>query len=100
MPIFPFTFHRKFHPCALVHWYFHVGDDPDDDTGMWIVKAEEGAGDAPSVAVLHLDTIVHAAHLIGIYGEDFLSSGLIPEQSLCLFYAYYFIYHHSFAIAF
>ena len=89
---FSFTFHRKFYPCALVHWYSLVGDDPDDDMGMWIVKVDEGAGGAPSVAVLHLDIIAHAAHLIGIYGVDFLSGGtLTPEQSLCLFHAYYFI---------
>ena len=100
---FSFTFYGKSYPCALVHWYSHVGHGPDDDTGMWIVKADEDAGGAPSAAILHLDTIVRAAHLIGIYGEDFLLSGLTPEQSLDLFCSYYvnkFIDHHSFAITF
>lgn len=100
---FSFTFHGRFYPCALVHWYCRVGDSPDEDTGMWIVEAEKDAGGAPRVAVLHLDTIVRAAHLIGVYGNDFLPNGLAPEQSLELFSAYYvnkFIDHHSFAIAF
>ena len=70
---------------------------------MWIVKGDKDTGGVPSAAVLHLDTIVHAAHLIGIYGKDFLLSGLTPEQSLNLFCAYYvnkYIDHHGFAIAF
>jgi hypothetical protein len=100
---FSFTFRGIFYPCALVHWYSRVGHGPDEDTGMWIVKADEDASGAPSATVLHLDTIVRAAHLIGICGEDFLPSGLTPEQSLDLFHTYYvnkFIDHHSFAIAF
>src|SRR5258708_18477998 len=24
------------YPCALVQWYSHVADEPDEDTGMWI----------------------------------------------------------------
>lgn len=100
---FSFTFRGKFYPCALVRWYCCVGNGPDDDTGMWIVEAEKDAGGAPRAAVLHLDSIVRAAHLIGIYGKDFLPSGLTPEQSLDLFPTYYvnkFVDHHSFAIAF
>ena len=33
---------------------------------MWIVKADEDAGSALSTAILHLDTIVCATHLIGV----------------------------------
>ncbi|KAH9014126.1 hypothetical protein EDB84DRAFT_1277826 [Lactarius hengduanensis] len=100
---FSFIFRRKFYPCALVHWYCRVGDEPDEDTGMWVVETEKGADGAPRAAVLHLDTIIRAAHLIGVYGRDSLPSGLTPEQSLNLFHTYYvnkFIDHHSFSIAF
>ncbi|KAH9163560.1 hypothetical protein EDB89DRAFT_2116421 [Lactarius sanguifluus] len=86
---FSFIFRGKFYPCALVHWYCRVGDEPDKDTGMWVVEAEKGGDGAPRAAVLHLDSIIRAAHLI--------------EQSLSLFRTYYvnkFIDHHSFSIAF
>lgn len=100
---FSFTFQGVFYPCALVHWYSRVGHGPDDDTGMWIVKADKDAHGAPNAAVVHLNTLVRAAHLIGVYGKDFLPSGLTPEQSLDLFDTYYvnkFIDHNSFAIAY
>lgn len=100
---FSFTFRGTFYPCALVHWYSRVGNGADEDTGMWIVKAEKDPDGVPSAAVLHLDTIIRAAHLIGIYEKDFLASGLKPEQSLDIFPAFYvnkFIDHHSFAITF
>lgn len=98
---FSFTFRGKFYPCALVNWYSRVGDGPDDDTGMWIVEAEKDARGAPSAAVLHLDTIVRAAHLIGIYGNDFVPR-ITPEESLDFFPNFYvnkFVDHHSFVIA-
>jgi hypothetical protein len=100
---FSFTFRGTFYPCVLVHWYSRVGNGPDEDTGMWVVKVEKGARGAPSAAVLHLGTIVRAAHLIGVYGKNRLSSDLTVEQSLDSFricYVNKFIDHHSFAIAY
>lgn len=98
---FSFTFRNKFYPCALVNWYSCVGNGPDDDTGMWIVEAEKDARGAPRAAVVHLDTLVRAAHLIGIYGDGFYPK-ITPEQSLDFFRTFYvnkFVDHHSFAIA-
>ena len=100
---FSFRFHGKFYPCALVHWYSCIGDNPDEDTGMWRVCQDRNADRSPSAAVLHLDSLVRAAHLIGVYGKHFIPKGLLPEQSLDLFQFYYinkFIDHHSFEIAF
>lgn len=100
---FSFTFRGQSYPCALVHKYYRVGNDPDEVTGMWIVKAEKDVHGAPSAAVLHLDTVIRAAHLIGIYRTDTVPTGLTAEQSLDAFSAFYvnkFIDHHSFAIAF
>jgi hypothetical protein len=34
---FSFKFHSSNYPCALVHWFVCVGDEPDEDTGMWVV---------------------------------------------------------------
>jgi hypothetical protein len=57
---FSFKFQKKFYPCALVQWFSHIGDEADEDTGMWIVKPD------PTLSVVHLDTILRAAHLIGV----------------------------------
>jgi hypothetical protein len=100
---FSFRFHGEFYPCALVHWYSRIGDSPDEDTGMWKVRQDHDADGLPSAAVIHLDSIVRAAHLIGVYGKHFIPKGLSPGQSLDLFRTYYvnkFIDHHSFEIAF
>jgi hypothetical protein len=82
---FSFRFCGKFYPCALVHWYSHIGDSPDEDTGMWRVHQDHNEDGSPSTAVLHLDSLVHAAYLIGVYRKHFIPKGLLPEQSLDLF---------------
>lgn len=100
---FSFRFRGKFYPCALVHWYSRIGDSPDEDTGMWRVCRDHNADRSPSAAVLHLDSVVCAAHLVSVYGKHFIPKGLVPEQSLDLFRSYYvnkYIDHHSFEIAF
>ena len=33
---FSFSFHHQIYPCALVHWFIPVGDEPDADTGTWL----------------------------------------------------------------
>ena len=100
---FSFRFHGKFYLCALVHWYSRIGHSPDEDTGLWRVHQDRDADGSPSTAVLHLDSLVCAAHLIGVYGKHFIPKVLLPEQSLDLFQSYYvnkFIDHHSFKIVF
>src|ERR1700722_6510078 len=100
---FSFRFRGEFYPCALVHWYSRIGDSPDEDTGMWRVRQDRNADGSPSAAVLHLDSLVRAAHLIGVYGKHFIPKGLSPEHSLDLFRSYHvnkFIDHHSFETAF
>ncbi|KAG1752504.1 uncharacterized protein EDB91DRAFT_1044528 [Suillus paluster] len=71
---------------------------PNDDTGMWIVQPEFNIDGSHKATVIHFDTIVHAAHLIAIYGRDFLPKHLSPAQSLDIFQAYCvnkYIDHHS-----
>jgi hypothetical protein len=82
---FSFRFRGEFYPCALVHWYSCIGDSLDEDTGMWRVHQDCNADGSPSATVLHLDSLVRAAHLIGVYGKHFIPKGLSPEHSLDLF---------------
>lgn len=72
-------------PCTLVQWYSHVGDGPDEDTGMWIVDPAVKANEEPFISILHLDCILHAAHLIGIYGKEPLPRTFIALMHSGLF---------------
>ena len=51
------------YPCALVHWYSLVGDSSDKNMGMWVIKLDILDNGQPQTVVIHLDTIVHLAHL-------------------------------------
>jgi hypothetical protein len=66
---FKFDFHGVTYPCALIQWFSRIGDNPDEDTGMWMVKPEVDDSDSPIWFIIHLDSMMHAAHLIGVYGD-------------------------------
>jgi hypothetical protein len=93
------------YPCALVHWFCRAGDSPDENTGMWVVDkmdALNDGGESPT-AILHLDTIVRAAHLIPVFGREHVSPTLSFTDTLNTFTKFYvnrFVDHHSFEIAF
>jgi hypothetical protein len=42
------------YPCALVQWFKHVADSPDEITGMWVVEPELLEDGACCVSVIHL----------------------------------------------
>ncbi|KAJ7855253.1 hypothetical protein B0H14DRAFT_2353221, partial [Mycena olivaceomarginata] len=52
----------RVYECALVKWLVPVGDTPDPDTGMWVVKPERERG-AFTMAIINLDAVARAAHL-------------------------------------
>ena len=100
---FPFKQSGVVYPCALVDWYSRVGDVPDEETGMWMVERDVNPNGTAFSAVIHIDSILRAAHLIGMYGEDFVPKGILPCHSLNVFHSYYvnkFIDHHAFEIAY
>ncbi|KAJ3505225.1 hypothetical protein NLJ89_g7528 [Agrocybe chaxingu] len=59
-------------------------DTPDDETGMWIVEPDYLARQKRSLEVVHLDTILRGAHLIGVAGPHFLPSNPKVEFSMAL----------------
>lgn len=102
---FSFSFRGTFYPCALVEWFSRVGDAPDEDSGMWIVEPDcnSDADDIRHISVIHIDSILRGAHLLGVYGNQRLPLGLSFTQTLDIFRAYYvnkYIDHHSYEIAF
>ena len=86
---FSLSFQDVFYPCALIHWFEYLDQGLDNETGMWKVKPEHESNGRPCLAVIHLDSIQRAAHLIPVYG-----SGSVPDcihfyQSLDLFRTYF-----------
>ena len=64
---------------------------------MWWVEPDFSTGEH-SMSVVHLGAIFHAAHLIGIAGEDHIPHDLKHTDSLNTFHAYFvkkFIDYHA-----
>lgn len=95
---------RKVYPCALVHWYSHVGNTQDPVTGLWRVQPDYDLQNRPCQDVIPLDSIMRGAHLIGVAGEQFLPHhNFDSSKSLDAFDTFYvnkYADHHSHEIAF
>lgn len=90
------------YPCALVAWFAVVGDNPCDQTGMWVVEPEVSQG-LRVTSVIHLDCILSLAHLIPVYGARSLPSHILHTDSLSAFAAFYiskFSDHHAHEVVF
>ncbi|KAN0093227.1 hypothetical protein V8E55_004011 [Tylopilus felleus] len=79
-------------PCALVHWFDRLGEDPDDLTGMWMVTTSYHKDGSKNLSVIHVDSIVWLAHLLPIFGGERVSS-------IVSFYVNRFADHHAFELA-
>ena len=100
---FSFTFHGTKYPCALVHWFSRAGESADRGTGMWVVNPDSLEDGEPYASVIHLDTILRAAHLLPVFKEGFVSRTLTFSDTLDEFRAFYvnkYVDHHAFEIAF
>ena len=98
-----FTSHHIVYPCALVQQFVIVGDAPCSDTGMWIVKPKIEDNNTQVTSIIPVDSILRGAHLIGVYGEQFLPRNFSYSDSLAAFKAYYvnkFIDYHANEVAF
>jgi hypothetical protein len=100
-----FTFVHKniLYPCALIQWYSFVGNEPDEDTGMWMVEPDIRSDDSRLLAVVHIDSIYRAAHLMPAYlTAQFIDRSLGMHDSLDFFDLFYinkFADHNAFQIA-
>ncbi|KAG1775478.1 hypothetical protein EV702DRAFT_1180272 [Suillus placidus] len=99
---FSFKYKWVLYECAVVRWFNIIGDAPDEDTGMWVVQPSFD-GHSPDISVIHIDAIYRAAHLLPIYGVDFIPRAINFSNSLDKFHTFYvnkFADHHAFEIAF
>ena len=100
---FCFVHQDTLYSCALVQWYSFIGDKPDEDTGMWLVEPDIHSDGSRLLAVIHIDAIYRAAHLMPAYRN----AGLYVDRSLRMhdsldsfdsFYINKFADHNSFEI--
>lgn len=100
---FSFKYNGQDFPCALVEWFSAVGSAPDDDTGMWIVEPDFDVAGRRVTDVIHVESILRGAHLIGVAGDTFIPRDLHYTDSLDAFKAFYinkYADHQSHEIAF
>jgi len=83
-----FTYDHEYFSCALVDWFEPDGDEPDMTTGLWKVKPEIHDG-VQSIGLIHVDSIMRAVHLIGVYQDTIIPSDLAFFHSLDAFEAFY-----------
>jgi hypothetical protein len=70
---------------------------------MWVVEPNRDPTGLPICKIIHLDTIVCGAHLIGVYREALLPHGVTFDCSLDIFHTYYvnkYIDHHTYEITY
>lgn len=86
-------------PCALIRWFKRRGQRPDPSTGLWVVYPEtHGRRQEPLYSVVHLDTMLRAAHLIPVFGMDTVPVELDHTFTLDIYQSFYlnkYIDHHA-----
>ena len=101
LTFFSIRHEEKLYPSALIHWFSRVGDEPDEDTGLWVVKPDFDDGGKPDLAIVHVDTILRAAHLIPVYESQYIRQSLTMHDTLDIFKKFYvnkFVDYHTFQI--
>ncbi|TFK84682.1 hypothetical protein K466DRAFT_496109 [Polyporus arcularius HHB13444] len=77
------------HECALVEWFILDQPDPDDVTGMWIVRPDVHADGTRVTDVISVDSILRAGHLAPVYGTTPLPHDFRYADALDAFRRYY-----------
>ncbi|KIM36915.1 hypothetical protein M413DRAFT_77676 [Hebeloma cylindrosporum] len=91
------------YPCALVSWFSTIGDSPCQETGMWMVEPDFDRTGNRAMSIIHIDSILRGAHLMGVSGTQFIPHHLTFSDTLDAFRSFYvnkYIDHHSHEIAF
>ena len=94
-----FKYKKTTYPCVVIKWFSATNNTPCPDTGMWIVERDQD----DEYDIIHLDTIVCAAHLMGIAGTSSIPRDFDFSHMLTGFNSFYvnrFIDYHAYEIAF
>ena len=85
---FAFIYDDVKYPCALIQWFTTISDRPDEDTGMWIIQPDFDTNGEQELEVIHVDCILHGAHLIPVYGPGCLPSDIHYSDTIDNFHAF------------
>ncbi|KIK80717.1 hypothetical protein PAXRUDRAFT_15634 [Paxillus rubicundulus Ve08.2h10] len=100
---FSFVFtNGQTYPCALIHWFDRLAEEPDNLMGMWMVTPSFLDDGSKNLAVVHIDSIVRGAHLLPIFGTEVVPEHINFHNSLDLYRGFYvnrFVDHHTFELA-
>jgi hypothetical protein len=91
------------YPCAVVSWFSAIGDSACPDTGMWMVTRDIDGCGKRVLSIIHLETILRTAHLIGVAGKTSVPVNHHHSQSLNVFKSFYvnkYVDYHAHEIAF
>ena len=100
---FSFSFEGTTYPCALVQWFSTYSDSPCEDTGFWRLEPDRDVRGRCRCSVIHIDTILRSAHLIGVAGSQQLPKTFTHHDSLYAFQLFYvnkYADHHAHEIIF
>ena len=91
------------YPAVLISWFETVGNSPCPYTGMWKVRRELDVNGRRKLKVIHLESILRGAHLVGIAGSSFIPYELDHTNALKAYNTFYvnkFVDYHAHEIAF
>ncbi|KAI5987199.1 hypothetical protein EDD15DRAFT_2372610 [Pisolithus albus] len=77
-------------------------DEPDELTGMWMVRPSFMGNGSKNLSVIHLDSIVRSAHLLPIFGHEQVPRAVNFHNSLDIYRGFYvnrFADYHAFELA-
>ena len=72
---FSFTLGEEEFECALVHEFCKSFTDPDPDNGLWVFEPDYGSDGHKIMSVVHIESIVRAAHLLPVFKTRLPSQG-------------------------
>ena len=97
------THEKVEYPAALISWFETVGSSPCPYTRMWKVHHELDETGRHKLKVIHLDSVLCAAHLVGVAGSSFIPYELNHTNALDAYKTFYvnkYIDYHAHEIAF
>jgi hypothetical protein len=101
---FSFEMGDEVFSCALIHEFCKCFDDPDPDNGMWMVEPDLDPNNYRIMSVIHIDSIIRAAHLLPVFqGDASVPREINFSHTLDIFAAFYinkYIDYHAFETLF
>ena len=85
--------------CTLIHWY-SISSEPDPSTGLWVIQPEFIHQGMHHMGVIHLDSIVHGAHLLPRFLSDISVYWEINYTNVLDVYTSFYVSEHHFQVTF